>query len=140
MKHGILYTSILTALLTACGGSGSGSSDISNFPKEDQNQQLVTSDNVSEAFGISNASAVNVDSDIIPPSLPAVDSSNVDSVVVTANSNFKAILSVPAESIPSDKKVAGYLIETSPDNFVFVPASSSTIQAASMSKNLASGE
>lgn len=133
MKYKVLYTAVLAALLAACGGSSSSDSD-----DVVQEPQTVTKENISQAVSVEGASTTTVNAQQIPSDLQPVSSASVDSVVVTANSNFKTTLAVPASSIPEGKKVAGYLIEISADNFLFVPVTTSTVQTAGFSKNLAS--
>lgn len=138
MKKKLLFTAIVAASLTACGGDSSSSS---NAPNRIVPAQEVTAENISQALTVSNASPTNVSAQQIPSDLDSITTSSAETVVVTANSNFTTQLSVPGSSVPSDKKVAGYLIETSPGQFLFVPATApASIQAASYSKRILSGE
>lgn len=136
MKHNLLFSAIMAATLTACGGSSSSSSTSSN--KAEPVQQ-VTAENISQAIQISGSTPATVDATTIPATLQPVTTSQTDSVVVTANSNFKTVLSVPSSDVPADKRVAGFLIESSPGNYVFVPASANQAQVASLTKSLVSG-
>lgn len=136
MKKKILLTAIIAASITACGG---GSSSSSKAPNRIEAAQEVTAENISQALSVTNASPANVSAQQIPSDLGSIATSSAEAVVVTANSNFTTKLSVPGSFVPSDKKVAGYLIETSPGKFLFVPATApATIQAASYSKRVLS--
>lgn len=126
MKYKASFYVLAFAMLTACGGSGSSNGpDIKKEPEPLQ----VTGDNISQAITVSGASETDITSQQVPAELKEINTSNVESVVVSANSSFTAELSVPAEEVPAGKKVAGYLIELSEGEFSFIPAASNTVTA-----------
>ena len=118
---------VLTALLAACGGSGSSS----NADSEKSEPQTVTSANIAQAIGISGATPVSVNPADIPSNLAAVETSNVNSSGVSASSKFNVELTVPSDSVPAGKKVAGYLVEINKSEMSFILAKEATASAAS---------
>lgn len=124
----------LSVLLCACGGS-SDTAPIAT-PSEVNEPQTVTSSNIAQAISISGAASVDINNEQIPNELKSIESSNVESVVVSANSKFNVELSVPADEVPSGKKVAGYLIEINETEHSFIPVQESTLSA--LSKNIQS--
>lgn len=140
---------LTSSILAACGGGSGGSSDPQPLqedpttnpdgqqgsqqePEEKTEPEQVTSNNISDAINIPNAQQVEVSSESIPDSLDSVDSSNVESVVVTANSNYQLALSVPEDQVPSGKKVGGYIIELPDSSQLFIPAQQSSSQASAL--------
>lgn len=145
---------LTSSILAACGGGSGGSSDPQPLqedpttnpdgqqggqqePEEKTEPEQVTSNNISDAISIPNAQQVEVSSDSIPDSLDSVDSSNVESVVVTANSNYQLALSVPEDQVPSGKKVGGYIIELPDSSQLFIPAQQSSSQASAFTTSSA---
>jgi len=121
MKYNIAFPLIAVALLTACGGSGSSSNSTPATPPAVTPQEL-TGNNLSSAVTIDNAQSTNLNAQIIPAQLETVNASSAERIVVTANSNFRTQLSVPAGDIPVGKKVAGYLVQIEDGDFSFIPA------------------
>jgi len=116
-----LYFSVcLLFTLSACGGSTNKGTDVVSVDPEN-----VTLNNISQAIDIVGGEEVTIVDNDIPDNLQGVTTSNVGSVVVSANSNFSVVLSVPVADIPTGKKVAGYLIELVENTFIFVEVSES---------------
>lgn len=134
MKHQTSLTLLALAVLSACGGSGGSNSGVPSTIIAEP--QIVTSDNIAEAISVSGASVTDLHSDQVPSDLESVYTSNVDSVVVSANSSFNVELSVPASDIPAGKKVAGYLLEITAGEFSFIPVAENRISSAN--KNIIS--
>jgi uncharacterized protein YfaP (DUF2135 family) len=134
MKHKTGLTLLAFAVLTACGGSGgSKSEDPAAIISE---PQILTSDNIAEAISVNGASVTSVSRDQVPGTLESVYTSNVESVVVSANSSFNVELSVLASDIPAGKKVAGYLLEITEGEFSFIPVAENRVSSAN--KNIIS--
>lgn len=133
MKQNIVVPLLAFALLTACGGSGSSNSSEEVDAKEATTTKEVTSDNIVQAISVEGASSTDVSNQQLPETLKTIDTSSVESIVVSANSNFNFELSVPAEDVPLGKKVAGYLIEIIDGEYSFIPVASNIVSASSKS-------
>lgn len=127
MNQNLILPILALSFLTACGGSSS--SDKKVVTPKVKEPVVVTSENIAKAVTITGASPTNVETKQVPADLKTVASSSVDSVVVSANSNFSLELSVPAADVPAGKFVAGYLIEMAKDEISFVPVKPPVVTA-----------
>lgn len=122
----LLAAAISSALLVACGSDSDSSSDDNDAPQV----EVLTTANLDQAVTMPDAQSVSVADSSIPADLPTLSVTGSERAIVTANSRNRISLSVPEGSVPSGKKVGGYLIKFGNSSQYFVAAGQQTTAQA----------